>query len=213
VLYETKFFLMYPHLTDYEAFLSLCIGPLLVFYISYNTRPDFKIKPIHIVHLVPLIIYFILQIEFLTGSASYKINIAENNNWINIPNRIAAFRFKFSQLFVYLIICYTLLARHKKVIRELMSAVEEKELTWLKQFIWAAAALGLIWSASNEAMFIYNINLNFVFGAVLVLFAYWIFYQAISQQSIYQNINVKDVLPIIQKDPDSRYYNSPLKPC
>ncbi len=93
-----------------------------------------------------------------------------------------------------------------------MSTVEEKELKWLKQFLLASSLFAFIWMGTNEVAFAYNLDLSFISGAILVLFTYWIAYKSITQQAIYQNINVEEVLPIIKKDPDSRYRNSPLNP-
>jgi hypothetical protein len=64
LLYDNHFYEKYPALLHWDVFLTLSIGPLLYFYIQYQTRPDFRLKPIQLLHLVSLGIYFLILLIF-----------------------------------------------------------------------------------------------------------------------------------------------------
>jgi len=210
ILYRTSFFKRYPHLMEYDPFLTLCLGPLLYCYILYQTRPDFRLRPRHLLHLLPLLIYFVLQWEFYTSDAAAKLAYIKQD-WSTVPTRIivASYLREF-QLFVYGVVCYRLLVRHGHVIRELASSIEDRQLRWLRNLLLMAAGLFAAWVITNEFG-----NISDLLGFALLFFSYWVAYHAISQEYIFAKVGAEAVLPIIQQIEEGkevRYRNSSLTP-
>ncbi|MBD2769864.1 helix-turn-helix transcriptional regulator [Hymenobacter sp. BT664] len=210
ILYCTPFFEHYPHLIEYDPFLSMCLGPLLYFYILYQTRPDFRLRPRHLLHLLPLPGYFILLWGFYTSDASTKLAYLKLKDWSTIPHFALAPYFREVQLFAYGVACYRLLVRHGRVMRELVSSIDDQQLRWLRHLLLMAAGLFAVWIVSNEFS-----NTSNMLGIALLFFSYWVPYHAIAQEYIFAKVGAETVLPIIQKIEEAkevRYRNSTLSP-
>jgi hypothetical protein len=179
LLYDNHFYKKYPAWLHWEVFLTLAIGPLLYFYIKYQTRPDFRPKLIELLHLVPLCIYFLILFDLFLDP-SVKETFLLDEDFSKIPHFSVAIYFRQIHLFVYLIWCYRLLARHNRVIRELASSIENKRLKWLRDILVVATGLYVAGLLANEANWA-----NYVVCVLLLLFSGWIAYHAIRQEYVW----------------------------
>jgi len=53
--------------------LSFLIGPALFFYIQKKLNPAFKLKAIHLLHLLPMVFFFIVMTPYITSPFAEKI--------------------------------------------------------------------------------------------------------------------------------------------
>jgi AraC-like DNA-binding protein len=206
LLYENNFYERYPALLHWEVFLTLAIGPLLYFYIKYQTRPDFRQGLIQLLHLVPLAIYFLILFDLFTNP-SVKETFLQDKDLSKIPYFGVAIYFRQVQLLFYLVCCYRLLARHNRVIQQLASSIENKRLKWLKDFLLVATVLYVAGFLANEVNWV-----NYAVCVLLLLFSGWIAYYAIRQEYVFGSLVIEAVLPIIEDEPVVRYRNSRLTP-
>jgi AraC-like DNA-binding protein len=211
ILYENHFFEWMPHLYDYDGFLTLLLGPLLYFYILLQTRPDFSFRPVHLLHLSSLVLYLLIQWDFFTSDASAKVAFIKDDNRMHIPNQFLAHYYKIGQVLLYEIMCYCLLARHRRTVKELLSSVENRQLQWLRNLLLASAGLFLIWVLCNQIAFSYNFQTPVYLSVVaLLFFTYWIAYYAVTQEYVFEGISTVTVMPIIRDEARVRYRNSTL---
>ncbi|MBD2769192.1 helix-turn-helix transcriptional regulator [Hymenobacter sp. BT664] len=207
ILLNNNFFQRYPQLMDYDSFLTLALGPLLYFYILYQTRPDMELRPIHLLHLLPLVGYFIILWDFFTSSSAIKRTYISLNWWEAIAHYFLATCLLKAQLLLYGIVSYRLLQRHGRVIQELASAVENLQLRWLRNVLLAVGGLFVVWLVSNLFR-----PAGYLLGFGVLFFSYWIAYHALSQEYLFEPASVAAVLPIIQEEPEVRYRTSTLTP-
>ncbi|MBC8155884.1 MAG: AraC family transcriptional regulator [Bacteroidetes bacterium] len=205
----TDFFNRYPHVFEYDALLSLSIGPMLYFYIRLQTRPDQRLGAMDGLHVIPLLVYGVLLSDFLLSDAASKrtaITHAEG-----IPNYILAQYLKKGLMLSYGLACYRLLRRHNRVVEDVLSSPDNQRLTWIRHLLIAVGMLFAVWVASNEVSTQY-VNVELL-GVTLLGFSYWIAYQSLQQEPVFDRVATQDVLPIFEQEPDVRYRNSTLTPA
>jgi AraC-like DNA-binding protein len=195
-----------PHLLDYDSLLILLYGPLLYGYILHQTRPQFQVRPAHLLHLLPLVGYVILLWDFFTADAATKLAYTQAHDWGAISFILAYYLSKL-QLFLYGLACYRLLVHHSRVIRELVSSLEHRQLRWLRHLLVGATVLFFVWILTNELGLPEGL-----LGAVLLGFSYWLAYHAFSQEYLFANVRTEQVSTILEEAPDVRYRNSTLTP-
>ncbi len=202
VLAENGFFDRYPHLFEYDALLSLSLGPLLYFYIRHQTRPGIRPQPADLLHLVPIGLYVWLLRDFAFSPAAAK---REMIHAYTIPHFLAAQYLKKVQLLLYGVVCYGLLVRHRRVTRELLSTLEYRQLQWLQHLLLGAAVLFGVWVVSGEVRWTQP-----GLGLTLLGFSYWVACQAVQQESSFATVATETVLPILDEEPAVRYRNATL---
>ncbi|WP_052732649.1 helix-turn-helix domain-containing protein [Hymenobacter terrenus] len=210
ILGVNDFFKSYPHWMEYDPFLTLLLGPLLYSYILYQTRPGFRLRLRHLLHLLPLLIYFLLLWEFYTSGSSIKLAYLKQGNRSNIPHYDLASYFKEAQLFLYGVVCYRLLLQHGRVIQEVASAVENRQLHWLRNLLLMATILFVAWLIVNETN-----HTTYILGLTLLGFSYWVSYHAIAQEYVFGQAEAAAVQLIVlenEQEKEVRYRNSTLTP-
>lgn len=202
VLWTNRFFSYYPHLFEYDTPMSLLIGPLLYLYIRYQINPKTHLKPLDLLHLLPVVLYIWLLRDFLFSGASAKVQMIDK---FTIPNFLLVQYLKKAQLLLYGMVCYRLLSRHKRVTRELLSNLESRQLQWMQHLLLGAGLLFGVWMISNEVRWAEP-----VLGLTLLSFSYWVAYQSVQQESSFAHVDTERVLPIIEEEPAVRYRHSTL---
>ena len=204
ILYDNHFYEKYPYFFHYDIFLTLAMGPLLYFYIQYQTRPDFRLRPVQLLHLLPLGVYFIILFDLFTDP-SLRAAFLREGDLSTIPHARIAIYFRQAQTLFYIIWCYRLLSRHNRILQELASSIERKQLKWLRDFMLVATGLYVAGFLATETDFV-----NYVVCLSLVLFSGWITYQAIKQEYVFGSVVTEAILPIIKEAAHVRYRNTPL---
>lgn len=203
LLSANGFFDRYPHLFEYDAGLSLCLGPLLYYYIRLQIRPDQRPRPIAGLHLLPILLYGLLLSDFLLSDADTKRAAIAHPE--SIPNYMLAQYLKKGQILLYGLGCYRLLLRHNRVVEDVLSSPDNRRLTWLRHLLVAVAGLFAVWVVSNEV----DTNI-LLLGPTLLGFSYWVAYHGISQEPVFDRLSTQSVLPFLQAEPEVRYRNSTL---
>ncbi len=67
-----------PHLIWLNSLIWFLIGPLLFLFERFSTVKDYKLKPIHVLHLIPFFLAFIYMWDFFALSGESKIRVLES---------------------------------------------------------------------------------------------------------------------------------------
>lgn len=163
-LYNVQNDYPYPHLMNVHWLFLLLHGPLLWFYVKSLTIPDFKIKPVHLLHFAPFVCYSILHsFNFISLSAEEKIIYVNTSDHTTILiAKIGSTIIAFSTL-GYNIVALFLLKKHLRNIKSTYSNIEDKDLKWLKILIIASL---MIFSIN---VLLFNLNIYFRFSGYFAL--------------------------------------------
>ncbi len=200
----TGFYSRYPHCLGYESFFTLSLGPLLYYYIRQQTRPDQRPRAVDGLHVLSWIVYALLLKDFfLSDDATKRAFMTDIKS---ISNYTLSNNFVVVQLLLYGLACYRMLARHSRIIEDVLSTPDNKRLTWLKHLLAAAAILFAVWVIINNS----TVN-DSLLGFTLLIFSYWVAYKALGQGLIFDKNSTEAVLPIFrEEEPEQRYRNSNL---
>ena len=97
--------------------LVLLEGPLFYFYVRSLVTPNFRLQPVHLIHIIPpLVIAYIMSSQFpatrLIQSTGYHLLLVS-----------------------YLFACITLLPHYNQFIRRRFSSIERIDLDWLYKLV------------------------------------------------------------------------------
>ena len=139
-------------------------GPALWFYIKSLTMPDFKTRAIHLLHLVPFIVFFV--VHYITF-----IRLPEQDKIYLVKNEI----FRESLFYTLSVACIgistlsyntwalLLIRRHRRSIIQQYSNIEKIDLEWLRMLTLAS----VIVYALN--VFLFNLNSIIPFASYIAL--------------------------------------------
>ncbi|MCC5904996.1 MAG: AraC family transcriptional regulator [Balneolaceae bacterium] len=200
----------YPHLINIAWLFLLLHGPLLWLYVKSLTVKDFKVKPLHILHLVPFVTFLILHMfNYMFLSADEKIFLAENELFTTtVFFKIRGISIGISSI-GYNIWSLRLLQKHRKNIEHQFSNIEKIDLKWLKTLVVASL---IVFSVN---VFLFNINnyLHFagfyelaqVAYSFSTIYVFYIGYFGIRQGRIFVDYPITDIEkvlePVKQDDP------------
>ena len=200
----------YPHLLGIVFPLPLFHGPLLFLYTSSLTGFIPKWKAKHLLHFLPLFIFFVYYIRFFVSSGQEKIVFIKNA----LENPDLFFTFLFPAIlvsgFTYITLTFVMFKKHRKTILNNLSNLNAKNnLHWLRNLIigmlviWVVVLVGDIVLDSS-------IQGDVIFISV-VFFVAAIGYFGIKQGDIFVNqIIVSNTIELPEKD-QLRYLKSGLK--
>jgi AraC-like DNA-binding protein len=201
------------------AFLQIPVFYLYVLSICYS---DFKLKPKHIIHLLPFIIAnLILLPHFYIVTLASKINFLQNRqNMIELQFNHILFHI---QIVIYLIAVFMILKKAKKIYLENYAGQSINSYNWLFQFTSVLTILYLIVIFKNFFKFSdYSYIAEWIKIGILVFELFiicWYLYKALNNPSLFRNIDsrLKLVSDIISEEKNSEQvavseneYNSAL---
>ena len=193
----------YPHLMNNAWLFLLLHGPLLWLYIKSLVIEKFRIKSIHLLHLLPFTVYLLYHFfNFLSLPANEKILLTQNE----LFTTTGFFKIRGASIGIssigYNIWALILLRKHRYNIENQFSNIENIDLAWLKTLVIASL---VVFSVN---VFLFNINnyfhfagfyelaqIAYSFSAVYVLF---IGYFGIKQANIfvdYQTVDITSIPP------------------
>lgn len=147
----------------------LAIYPGAYVYVKLLTDPGIASKKL-IRHFIPSIFFFFASAliffpllsteEKITFLAEYRYHPDFSRTWMKILYyiRMANIAALFVQVFLYLILTFRVLYKHRKAMAEIFSNPERFQLNWLRIFNYALALSAFI------AVFIYSVNPVKLFG-------------------------------------------------
>jgi len=190
----------YPHLMNNAWLFLLLHGPLLWLYVKTLTVKDFRIRPFHMLHLLPFLLFLTLHASgFLFLSAAEKIALIQDEAFTTT----VFFKIRGACIGIftigYNIWALNLLRKHRRNIENQFSNLEHINLTWLRTLVIAS----LIVFTVNVLLFNINNYLHFAGYYQLAQIAYsfstiyvlYIGYFGIGQGNIfagYQELTVED---------------------
>jgi AraC-like DNA-binding protein len=171
------------------AFLQIPIFYLYVLSVCYS---DFKIKPKHILHLLPFVIANVVLLpRFYTVDLASKINFITNyQNMIELQfNHILIH----VQIIIYLIAVFMVLRKSKKLYLENYAGTSLNSYTWLFQFTVVLTVLYLIALFKNIFKFSDHPEISEWIRIGLLVFQLlitcWYLLKALNNPSLFRNID------------------------
>lgn len=187
-----KFPLVVEMLRDQIIALS---SPLLFLYLLSNIYSDFKLRPIHLVHLLPLIIRSSLFIPRFYGvSEDEKILFTDNFN-AQIEVKISYVVGVVINLF-YLVLMFVELKKYKKLLIENYANTSSFNYKWLYQltivvsFIFAFSQIKQLYKFIGSDLDTLNL-MRLLLIVVLLGFLFWIVLKSMYQPALFKSIDTK----------------------
>lgn len=173
------------------AFLQI---PVFYLYVSSVCYADFKLKPKHLLHLLPfLIANLILLPRFYTVDVASKIDfIINRQNMIELQFNYILIQF---QIVIYFTVVFMLLRKAKKLYLENYAGTSINAYNWLFQFTSILAVLYIIVIVKNAFKFSdYPYISEWIIIGILVLQLFitcWYLYKALNNPDLFRNIDSK----------------------
>ncbi|WP_340201555.1 helix-turn-helix domain-containing protein [Ascidiimonas sp. W6] len=173
-------------------------SPLLFLYLLSNIYSDFKLRLIHLLHLLPLIIgILIFTPRFYGVSESDRILFTENFN-SQIEVKISYAVSTLISLF-YLILMFIELKKYKKLLIENYSNTSSFNYKWLYQltlvvsFIFAFSQCKQLYKLTGSDVDTLNL-MRLLLIVVLLGFLFWIVLKSMYQPELFKAIDSKHLL-------------------
>lgn len=173
-------------------------GPLLFLYLLSNIYSDFKLRRIHLLHLLPFVIGILIYIpRFYTVSESERILFTES-----FSNQFEA---KFSYLcgvwfsILYLVLMFVELKKYRQVLQENYADTTSFNYKWLFQLTMVVTLI-FIFSQFKQLYRFYGSDveilniMRLLLTCVLLLFLCWIVLKSMYQPELFKAIDSKHVL-------------------
>lgn len=205
VVYSFSSSRIYILIEELEFLMLLLLAPTLFFYILSLTRPNFQLKWRLLLHFLPIGVYVLVNFSYWP---QYPETLEQYMAHPICQSHIIFRKFVQIQLLIYNISCIWLIQKHNKVIEELMSSVENKNLLWLRDFMLASIVLFMAWIMTD-----YLPIPQETYGFITLFLSYWIGYKVTQQKEVFTEFSSKIVLETIDginESPQIRYKNSSL---
>jgi len=168
--------------------------PLLFLYIQSIVYSDFKLKKIHLLHLIPWILnLLILMPRYFAVDFDAKwafLNAIDYHNTIEIRTSYILVHI---QILVYLIMSFILIKKYKTLLLENYSNANLFNHKWLFQLILLFAIEAFIASLKNAFMFLHLENAYkytlMVTGLLALGFICWIVLKALHSPELFRGVN------------------------
>jgi len=168
--------------------------PLLFLYIQSIVYSDFKLKKIHLLHLIPWVLnLLILMPRYFAVDFDAKwafLNAIDYRNTIEIRTSYILVHI---QILVYLIMSFILIKKYKTLLLENYSNANLFNHKWLFQLILLFAIEAFIASLKNAFMFLHLENAYkytlMVTGLLALGFICWIVLKALHSPELFRGVN------------------------
>lgn len=199
-------YFVYSHipLPDYIGrviYISLLEGPVFYLYVMALITPEFKLRPRHIIHGLPLLMIFLVSL------------------FINSPDLIIHLILTIGYyllLIIYLIACLLLLPDYEKLIRGNFSSIDNISLTWLYKLVIVytlSSVLLLIMRLLDSVTFMQALPIQFIsIPNTLIVFIcfYYVVVGGYRQKTTADSLGKHDVQASVSLASKSKYKHSPI---
>ena len=201
---------IYPYYPGFGLLLntSLFLGPpFLYFYICSVCYKDFKLKRKHLWHALPFVIAILLLIpRFYLADFDRKIEILIASNGLIIEMKLI-YLLLHVQITAYIIVCYIVILRSKKLLLENYSNGNINYYNWLLTLITLIATETVVSTFKNVFMLNdldaqYELAMT-ITGLSALLFICWLVVKALKTPELYGRVDSKQLLvkQLIAKSP------------
>ncbi len=180
----------YPFLLGFIFQLPLYHGPLLYLYTTSLTKKN-KIRKIHLIYFLPIVISYALFFDFFRLSSEEKISVYNTGgtgyeNILNINSALIIF----SGIF-FTILSFLKLRAYKKKLKNEFSNTEKINLNWLQYLIIGMSVIWfvVVFATSDDQIY-----------TIVVLFMIFIGYFGIRQEGIFTK---RTPLPLVSQQNDN----------
>lgn len=168
--------------------------PSFYLYVLSVCYADFKLRPRHLIHIVP---FFIANLVLLPRF--YMVNLASEISFIEKGGSMLEIQFNHVlihvQIVLYLIAVFMTLRKAKKIYLENYAGAIVESLNWLFQFALALSAFYFIALLKNIFKFSEYPNVSewlkiglFIFELIII---FWYLYKALNNPGLFRNIDSK----------------------
>lgn len=178
---------------------TLFLGaPLLYLYINAVTYKDFKLGRKHLWHLIPFIAAIALLIpNFYLADFNEKIAVLKAQNGVILEFKLIYLSLHL-QIFTYLIACYFVILKSKKILLENYSNGTVNHYNWLLTLT-SLIALEVIVSTFKNAFMFYELEYEYelavtITGLTSLLFICWLVIKALKTPELYNQVDSKQAL-------------------
>lgn len=188
--FKAVFISFTPHVFNIGLSFEFLLGPALYLYAKSLAYTDFKLKKIHLFHLVPFVLHFIfMSYKFHIYSATEKIDILSRYLFTLNEYILNIFAIHLHFL-IYSIATLTVLFSYRSELKNLFSAIEKIKLSWLEVivsgfiFLWGFAFIVFLLNLRGyRIQFPESVSLIMLFT-----FANVILYKGLKQPEIFAGI-------------------------
>ncbi|MEX1384191.1 helix-turn-helix domain-containing protein [Lutibacter sp.] len=168
--------------------------PTFYLYVLSVCYSDFKLKPKHLIHIVPFLIANLILLPRF-----YAVNQASKTSFLEKSSSMIEIQFNHIfihiQIVFYIIVVFMILKKAKNIYLENYTGASIKSLNWLFQF---ALALSLFYSlALLKNIFKFSTYTNFSEWLKIGLFLFelfiisWYLFKALNNPNLFRNIDSK----------------------
>ena len=180
-LYQTNLYQDWSFLIGLPLSFQLLVGPFFLWYVK-SLIGDFKFRVRDMVHLLPFLLYLVLELSFLFRNDFYKMALmyswlTNRRDWADYLGR---FWYQFGvplQLGVYLWLVWRAIRRHEVTIRHHFSTIDELTLNWLRKVVIAFAA-GLVGVSVGDVLPFFGVQMTWMFLCAPITDTLVVFYLA-----------------------------------
>ena len=172
--------------------------PILYFYIRSVTQADFKLKWKHLWHTLPFVIAILVLIpRFYLADYDKKIEILTASDGLILEFKLV-YLLLHVQITVYIIACYIVILRSKKLLLENYSNGNVNYYNWLFTFI-TLVALETVVSTFKNFFLINGLEAQYYWATTITglsafLFISWLVIKALKSPGLYGRVDSKQPL-------------------
>jgi len=174
---KTKWLLYFPHLLLTPSPFHYLIGPFCLFFVRFSINPYFKLKWLHLLHLLPFVLHVIELFPFFSLGTEEKLKLiveAYNLNAMAVDNfsyQLPYFThifFKTASIFIYGIVGFLIITQSSKGVMPSFRQHNHLIYRWVRIETILKINLGffgIIWSVRNHD----SLNIDLIYSGVVGL--------------------------------------------
>lgn len=182
----------YAHTVYLTMSFDFLVGPLLYFYVLARTRPDFKWRPAHALHLLAFLAHFcFLFFRYHIKSIEEKRSLLEAKLVFTNAEILALTVLSNLHYLLYMGLVLYLLVNYQRAIKQYFSSIHQKNLNWLLIISCGILVGGLMRFSSNllwlqipHTPLLQYVDLKLLAVAAVLLFACVVVYKSLQQPEI-----------------------------
>ncbi len=175
---------LYPIATP----LPILVGVLLYLYVKSVTIPDYIFTVKESIHFGWYLLHFLILVPFYFYSYDEQMDFIYQL-YLGDPEQLerATVFFRVAIRFAYVIMSLRLLFKYRKLVKQAFSDVEEKQLNWLRNLIFAYFLLSPL--VITFRILDLHIEVMFLIAVYLSIINYLIGFYFLKYQEIYSDVN------------------------
>ena len=184
VLLYSEYLLRLPHFAFTQSALAYLIPPIYYFYLRSLYHKRISLKPIHSLHLLPFLFFFILTMPFFLNTANEKIEILANIYNGNVSLRDTPFSknlFYFGIIAQLSIYSFGIIKMHQKT----KSSFKNTTPIIIKAFVIFWVIIFVL--TSTRILLFYDLKSSILLPIFLAFGMYGLAYWSLSKQDYFHN--------------------------